>query len=193
LRALATTAPGMRVIAVPVQFRSVGARLASGGLDGAITVADELPAGVRRQALFRGGFVCLFDPRHLRVKRRLTERDYFAYPHVVVSYNEDLRGIVEDLLQKQRRVRCSVSSFANVGALVDGAALLATVPALVARQLRVTRPHLETRPVPFALPGAAMELLWPATVEDDEACRFLRACIVDLAQVAGATGRAPRG
>jgi LysR family transcriptional activator of mexEF-oprN operon len=193
LRALAATAPAMRVIAVPVQFRTVGPLLVGGGLDGAITVADELPAGVRRQALFRGGFVCLFDPRHVQVKRRLTERQYFAHQHVVVSYNGDLRGIVEDLLQKQRRVRCSVSSFANVGALVDGGPLLATVPALVARQIRATRPHLDTRPTPFALPGAAMELLWPATADDDEACRFLRACIADLAQVAGGARPTRRG
>jgi LysR family transcriptional activator of mexEF-oprN operon len=193
LRALAEEAPGMRVVAVPVQFRTVAALLAAGAVDSAITVADELPAGVRRQALFWGDFVCLFDPRHAHVKRRLTERDYFLHQHVVVSYNGDLRGIVEDLVQKQRRVRCSVSSFANVGALVDGSALLATVPSMVARQIRATRPHLHTRPLPFALPGASMELLWPATVDDDEACRYLRACVVRLASRAAPVGKVPRG
>src|SRR6185436_1814631 len=46
LRTLAAEAPGMRVVAVPVQFRNVAAALAGGTLDAAITVADELPAGV---------------------------------------------------------------------------------------------------------------------------------------------------
>lgn len=182
LRTLARKAPRMRIIAVPVQFRTVAAALGAASVDAAVTVADELPAGVRRQALFEGGFVCLFDPRHARVERPLGEKDYFAHEHVVVSYNGDLRGIVEDVLQRQRKVRCSVSSFANLGTLVDGSALLATVPALVARQIRAVRPHLRTSRLPFALQGTPMELLWPAATDDDEACRFLRERIVALAR-----------
>jgi LysR family transcriptional activator of mexEF-oprN operon len=185
LRALAREAPGMRVVALPVQFRNAAAVLGAGNVDAAVTVADDLPSGVRRQPLFHGGFVCLYDPRHVRKAPR-REKDYFAGEHVVVSYNGDLRGIVEDLLQKQRRVRCSVSSFSSLGALVDGSALLATVPALVARQIRTVRPHLRTSALPFDLSGTDTELLWPATAEDDEAARFLRAHIV---RIAGHTAR----
>jgi LysR family transcriptional activator of mexEF-oprN operon len=170
----------MRVVAMPVQFRTVGDALASGRVDAAITVADELPSGVRRRALYRGGFVCLFDPRHVRAGRRIAEARYFAHEHVVVSYNGDLRGIVEDMVGRARRVRCSVSTFANVGALVDGTSLLATVPELVAREIRRVRPHLRTAALPFRLAGAPLELLWPAAAEDDEACAFLRARIVQI-------------
>jgi LysR family transcriptional activator of mexEF-oprN operon len=182
LRALAGDAPGMRVIAIPVQFRTVAAALAPGGVDAAVTVADALPAGIRREPLFHGGFVCLFDPRHVRWKRRPTESDYFSRDHVIVSYNGDLRGIVEDVRQRSRRVRCSVSSFANLGALVDGSALVATVPELVARQIRAVRPHLRTAPLPFPLAGASTELLWPAAADDDEPARFLRARITEIAK-----------
>jgi LysR family transcriptional activator of mexEF-oprN operon len=185
LRILSAQAPGMRLVSIPVQFRNVAAVLATGNLDAAITVADDLPAGVRRQALFHGGFVCLFDPGQVRWKGRLTEKHYFAHEHVVVSYNGDLRGIVEDLVGKQRRVRCSVSSFASIGALVDGSPLLATIPELVARQIQDVRPHLKTSPLPFPLPGAETELLWPTTVDDDEAGRFLREHIIRIARTAG--------
>jgi LysR family transcriptional regulator, mexEF-oprN operon transcriptional activator len=174
LRVLAAEAPRMRIVALPVQFRTVGDALASGGIDAALTVADELPSGIRRRPLFRGGFVCVFDPRHVRAGRRITEARYFAHEHVVVSYNGDLRGIVEDMLGRVRRVRCSVSTFANVGALVDGTALVATVPALVAREIRRVRPHLRSAELPFRLAGAALELLWPAAGDDDEAGAFLR-------------------
>jgi len=182
LRVLRREAPQLRVISLPVQFRSVAAALGTGAVDAAITVADELPAGIRRQPLFWGGFVCLHDPRHSGVGRRLTEKTYFARDHVVVSYNGDLRGVVEDVLQRRRRVRCSVSSFANLGAIVDGAALLATVPEVVAEDIRAVRPHLRITALPFPLHGAAMELLWPAATDDDEACRFLRERIVAVAQ-----------
>jgi LysR family transcriptional regulator, mexEF-oprN operon transcriptional activator len=50
LRVLEREAPHMRVVAIPVQFRTVGAALAA-GLDVAITVADELPATIRREPL----------------------------------------------------------------------------------------------------------------------------------------------
>jgi len=181
LRVLATEAPGLRVIAVPVQFRTVGAALAS-GLDAAVTVADELPSTILRATLFPAGrFVCLYDPRHAKLGR-LTEATYFAHEHVIVSYNGDLRGVVEDALGKSRRVRCSVSSFANLGAIVEGSALLATVPALVAQQIRRVRPQLRTRPLPFPTVGAATELLWPATTEDDEPARYVRGRIVEIAR-----------
>jgi LysR family transcriptional activator of mexEF-oprN operon len=188
LRALEQEAPRMRLIALPVQFRNVAAALTSGTVDAAVTVADDMPAGIHRQSLFWGGFVCLFDPRHARFKRAISEADYFAHEHVVVSYNGDLRGIVEDVLQKSRRIRCSVSSFANLGALIDGSVLVATVPEIVARHIRAVRPHLRAAPLPFTLRGAPMELLWPAATDDDEACRFLRAQISRIATGVTAAG-----
>ncbi|MDY7229336.1 LysR family transcriptional regulator [Hyalangium rubrum] len=191
LRVLEREAPRMRVISLPVQFRNVAAVLASASIDAAITVADELPASIHRQTLYWGGFVCLFDPRHARLKRTIRESDYFAHEHVIVSYNGDLRGVVEDALQKSRRVRCSVSSFANLGAIIDGSALLATVPLLVAQQILAVRPHLRTAPLPFELGGAPMELLWPAAVDDDEACRFLRSRIARIVEEMPVSGTRP--
>jgi LysR family transcriptional activator of mexEF-oprN operon len=82
---------------------------------------------------------------------------------------------------KSRKIRCSVSSFAHVGALIDGTAMLATVPVTVARQIRSTRPHLATKPLPFEIPAFAAELLWPAATDDDEACTYVRARIRTIA------------
>ena len=180
LRVLEREAPHIRVIAIPVQFRTVAAALAS-GLDAAVTVADELPASIRRQPLFTGGFTCLYDPRHARL-RALTEKAYFAHAHIIVSYNGDLRGLVEDMLGKTRNIRCSVSSFAHLGALIDGTAMLATIPALVADQIRATRPHLRTKPLPFTIKGSYSDLLWPIATDDDEPCRFVRAKIIAIAR-----------
>ncbi|MFZ6178987.1 LysR family transcriptional regulator [Nannocystis pusilla] len=184
LQVLAVEAPRMRVVAIPVQFRTVGAALAA-GLDAAVTVADELPTAIRRERLISGGFTCLFDPRHVRL-RKLTEREYFAQEHIIVSYNGDLRGVVEDYLGKARNIRCSVSSFANLGALIDGTAMLATIPALVAEQIRQVRPHLRTAPLPFAMPLGTMELLWPVATDDDPPCRFARAHIKQIARAVAA-------
>lgn len=180
LGVLSERAPHMRLVSLPIQFRSVAEALSSGAVDMAVTVADEQPASVRRQSLFWGDFVCLFDRRQIKLGRQMSERQYFEHEHVIVSYNADLRGIVEDMLQKTRKSRCSVASFANIAAIVEGNALLATVPRLVAAKAVVTRPHLRWLELPIALGGASTDLLWPNATHDDEACRFVRDCIAEL-------------
>lgn len=186
LRALERLAPELRVISVPVQFRTVQEALELRRVDMAVTVADELPVSVQREPLLGDhGFVCLFDPAHVPATKRMSERQYFERGHVIVSYNGDLRGVVEDALQKQRRVRCAVGSFSHLGDLVAGTALVATVPRLVARYIIRLHPQLVAAELPFSLPGGPLELLWPAASDDDDACRFVRE---QLRQVARALG-----
>ena len=56
LRVLGEEAPNVRLIVLPVQFRTVGEALLSGRIDVAVTVADELPAEVQRVPLFTSGY-----------------------------------------------------------------------------------------------------------------------------------------
>lgn len=180
LRALAKEAPRMRLVVVPVQFRTVVEALASSRIDLAVTVADDLPVGTERRVLYHGKFVCLFDPRHARLGTRPSKERYLSFDHVIVSYNGDLRGILEDVLGVHRRVRVSVASFQRVGGIVDGSALVATVPARVASQIIALRRHLRTATLPFALGGTPVELLWRSAVGDDDAVRLVRERIVRL-------------
>ena len=182
LRIFAREAPRMRVVVVPIQFRTVADAFASARIDAAVTVADELPAGIERRPLRSGPFVCLFDPRHARLGARPTLKRYLAHDHVIVSYNGDLRGVVEDLARVQRRVRVSVPSFQQVGAIVEGSALVATVPALVATDILALRRKLRVAPLPFALATAAVELLWRSATSDDPAVAFVRDVVERVAR-----------
>jgi LysR family transcriptional activator of mexEF-oprN operon len=186
LRRLSIEAPRMRVVIVPVQFRTVSAALSSASIDFAITVADDLPADVRREAIFEAGFVCLFDPRHVRIGKRLTVAQYLSHQHVIVSYNGDLRGVVEDMLGLQRDVRVSVPTFHSVGAVVEGSSLVATVPIIVGNDTLALRPRLRAIPAPIDLEGTAMEICWRSAVDDDEAVSFVRAMVVRLTKEAAA-------
>jgi LysR family transcriptional activator of mexEF-oprN operon len=190
LAVLEREAPRMRVTAIPVQFRTVPEALSSGSVELAITVADELPAGIRREQLFWGDFVCLFEGKRGQRRARMSEKEYFAREHVIVSYNGDLRGLIEDLFGKQRTVRCSVSSFSNLGAIVSGTRLVATVPRLVAHSICAIRPRLVTAELPFEVAGTPMELLWPAVAEDDAASRFVRELVTKLSREAARNARA---
>lgn len=175
LRALEKKAPRLGIVAVPVNFRTVGDALRARKVDVALTVADELPSGVRREPFAAGGFSLLFDPRK-RKGARITEKAYFEASHVLVSYNGDFRGVVEETLGRERRVRCSVSSFHAVGDIVEGSSMLATVPTIVARAIVERRPRLRLAPLPFAFPVPAqgLEMIWPEATDDDGACRFVR-------------------
>jgi LysR family transcriptional activator of mexEF-oprN operon len=182
LRRFARDAPKMRLVCTPVQFRTVGEALATRRVDLAATVADELPRTIRRTPLIRGHFVCVFDPRHVRLGARPNKRAYLAQEHVIVSYNGDLRGMVEDSFGIERRVRCSVASFSAIGAIVDGGPLVATLLDVFAAQLLRQRPHLRRATFPFAHPAGGMDLLWPVALDQDDACAFVRAAIVDIAR-----------
>jgi LysR family transcriptional activator of mexEF-oprN operon len=181
LRVLAVEAPRLRLVILPIQFRTVSEALLSGSVDLALTVADELPAGMRRMPLFEGGFTCLFDPSSVELPKRLTLERYLAAEHVIVSYNGDLRGVVEDSLGLRRRVRISVPSFQNVGPALDGTGLIATVPEVVARELLKTRPHFRTTDLPFKLSGTPIELVWRSALDKDSALEFVRQHITRIA------------
>ena len=78
-------------------------------------------------------------------------------------------------------MRCSIGSFANLGAILEGSAMLATVPVMVANQIRATRPALRTKDLPLPIRGSDVELLWPAAADDDPPGRFVRDKIVEIA------------
>jgi LysR family transcriptional activator of mexEF-oprN operon len=153
-----------------------------------------LPASIRRQTLLSTTFVCLFDPKRVKLKHKISEKEYFAHEHVIVSYNGDLRGIIEDAFDKQRRVRCSASSFSHVGAIVEGSALLATVPLVIVPHILTLHPGLRTALLPFPIPSAPLEMLWPSSNDDDDANRFVREQLFGVANALPASARrTPRG
>lgn len=188
LRFLEAEAPRMRLVCSPIQFRTVNEALSTRRIDIAITVADELPASIARRPLLRSHFVCVFDPRFVRLGSMPSERTYLAQSHVIVSYGGDLRGVIEDTFGRERRVRCSVANFGGVGAIVDGGRLVATVPSIVAAQILRTRPHLRIAAIPFAHEPGNVELLWPTALDVDPGCRFVRDAIVRIAEASAIPG-----
>ncbi len=70
-------------------------------------------------------------------------------------------------------MRLSVPSFQGIGALVEGTALLATVPTMLGRLAQRHHPRLRLARLPLPLTGAPMELFWPSTLDDDESVCFV--------------------
>ena len=171
-------APGARLVVIPVQFRTVNDALTAHRVDLAETVADEAPPQVAREVLGTDRFVCVHDPKVSGLGAKVTRAEYTARPHVIVSYNGDLRGIVEDATAVRRRVVCSVARFSSLGELLPGTDLVATVPGHIATRLLTRHRALRTAPLPFALPSFPQEILWNHG-DDDDALRWLRGCVRD--------------
>ena len=182
LRSLAASAPRLRLLCTPIQFRTVSEAIATRRVDIAVTVADDLPASVSRRSLVKSHFVCLFDPRFVRLGTHPTERAYLAQDHVIVSYNADFRGVIEETFGRERRVRCSVASFNSIGAIVDGGPLVATIPIVFAAQILDLRPHLRLSAIPFHHEPGSIDLLWPRALDVDPVTRFVREAILQIAE-----------
>lgn len=180
LRLLRDEAPNMQLVVVPVQFRTVEAQLLSENVDLAVSIADDLPRSIVRQPLHFGsdspaGFACLYDPRFVTLSDPVSEAEYFEQEHVIVSYAGDARGIIEDTLGKSRKVRVSVGTFSYVAEVVDGSALVATVPLALGRHITKTRPHLRCVVAPFVVTDVVgLDLLWLRSTSDDDVVRFAR-------------------
>lgn len=167
-------APGLSFITLPVQFRNVARALSAGDVDIAVAVADDLPSDVVRERLFTSDFVALYDPAVLKLPRVLSRERYLQEWHIIVSYNGDTRGLVEDVYGVRRKVRASIASFDPVGALVEGSALIATIPRFVATDIQRVRPKLRLTKLPFPLEGAYTELLHRRATDDDPMLGWVR-------------------
>ena len=109
--------------------------------------------------------------------------DYVAVLHVLGSLRGDAHGVVDDalaLLELKRTVAVTTPHFAAVPFILKGARLLSTVPQPAAR-IFAGRFGLAASPVPVALPGIDVSMLWHASYDHDPAHRWLRGTVAQLA------------
>ncbi|MFT3691665.1 MAG: LysR family transcriptional regulator [Kofleriaceae bacterium] len=185
VKQLERVAPHVKLIVVTVQFRTVEQALVTRRVDIAVSVADELPVSIKRTRYLVSarGHRVIYDPRHVKLRgKAITEARYYAHDHVIVSYNGDLRGFVEDTGKRPRRIRLSLPSFHAIGDVISGTAMLATVPAPIATMVARSHPKLASIDPPWPTSGGAggLEMLWPAATDDDPACRFVRDQMIQL-------------
>jgi LysR family transcriptional regulator, mexEF-oprN operon transcriptional activator len=174
--ALRTKAPRARLLVRPIDFRTAAAALESEAVELCVSVFDDLPAHIVREQMPSGGYVCLFDPRKVRLPRRPTLAQYLARAHVVVSYNGDMQGFVEDALGGRgiaRDVVLSLPRFSAIPSILKSAPLVATLPEALARKFAKEH-RLQVAPLPFELPRHALEMAWHRARDRDDGHAWLR-------------------
>jgi DNA-binding transcriptional LysR family regulator len=153
IRALA---PGLVVSVRPLVRREAAEALASGDLDLAIGFFWGRLPGLVVETLFEETYAVVMRRGHPALgEGRLTLAAYTQAEHALVSYDGDVRGIVDETLAsmgKSRRVTATVPFFFSALAIVARTDLLVTVPRRLAKAyakrfgLTVTEPPLRIRP-----------------------------------------------
>ena len=136
----------------------------------------------KRRRLYGTDYLCLYDPARLPLAPPLTLEDYLAVPHVLGSPRGDAHGVVDDALAPlglRRTIAVTTPHFAAVPFMLKGARLLSTVPQPAAR-IFAERFGLAASPVPVALPGVDVSMLWHASYDHDPAHRWLRGTVARL-------------
>jgi LysR family transcriptional regulator, mexEF-oprN operon transcriptional activator len=181
---LEAEAPGVRVRVRPIDRFGVLELLDRDRLHLAVSgLLTEGTAHHKRRRLYGVDYLCLYDPERVPLAPPITLEDYVAVPHVLGSLRGDAHGVVDDALAPlglRRTVAVATPHFAAVPFLLKGARLLSTVPQPAAR-LFAERFGLAASPVPVALPGVEVSMLWHASYDHDPAHRWLRGTVARLA------------
>ena len=172
---LRSTAPGMDINLRPNDAQAL-ADLESGGLDLALGVFREAPAGFYRQELLRDHFVVLLRRDHPVLKSRLTMAGYLKLPHLFVTLSGQGIGAVDADLKRQghaRRIAARVSTFMAVPGILQRSDLVLTLPARLAEYLCQDR-ALRQAALPFRIAPFAIAQLWHERRNADAAHVWLR-------------------
>ncbi|OBB99638.1 MULTISPECIES: LysR family transcriptional regulator [unclassified Gordonia (in: high G+C Gram-positive bacteria)] len=138
-------------------------------------------SGLRRERLYRRGFLCLAARDQPAVNQHgLTREVYLSEAHLVIHSPGRTRDVFEEFLSENgfdRRVALTVPHMLSVPAVVRESDLIATVPQTVGTFFS-GYPGIRVYPVPFhedpAPPRTTVAQYWSRHAETDPATTWLR-------------------
>ena len=182
LRDLKTWGPSLTVSIVPLRDRLQ--QLEDIRLDLLIVPEAFVPEGRAHHVLFQDTFSCIVWSEHPTVGSVLTIEEYQSLGHVVVSFVDgrltsfDAHFSAEVGLR--RNVEVIAPSYQLLPDLVIGTARIATLQTRLAYKLAAVRP-IRVLPLPAALPTFEEAMVWHARFEGDEAHRWFRRRLLQMA------------
>ncbi len=159
---LEKVAPNVRLQLRPWPHHRVPPFLQAGEVDVALGFFEGAPVGHQKAKLFEDSFVCTARVGHPLIKKRLSLSGYLKLKHVIVTADPQARGVVDDVLATRGLVRdigLRLSHFLMVPAVVAATDLVAALSYRVAEPMAATLP-LQLLPIPFAVPGGTVSMVW---------------------------------
>lgn len=180
--ALRKAAPLARLELTMVDGRTLGG-LESGDVDCTFWGASLPPAPFESSPLFSDRFVGVVCHRHpllkaLKFKKKISLRDYLAYPHAMVALAGTQLSSVDVALAKaghERRVWLTAPGFASVLSIVKGSDLIASIPMRLAEIQQ--RKELASFELPITVPAIPYSLVWHRRKAVDAGNAWFRALV----------------
>lgn len=173
-------APGVRLCFVQKPDKdSLPLRSGVVDLETGVVEANTAPE-LRVQALFQDHYVGAVRKGHPLIEAVVTPPRYAAGRHILVSRDGLHKGPVDEALLAlglERAVVTIVGGFSTALGLARASDLIATVPERHTGKLRA---GMRSFPLPFAVPGFTVSMLWHPRLDADPAHRWLRRHVKDV-------------
>ena len=181
---LTAVAPDVRVRAVPLDSRQFETKLETGEADLAIGAFPKAARHLRRQRLYRDGYLGVMRKDHPR-RVAACGAGFLGERHVVVTASDighaahgGVQAVLASVIPPSNIMLC-VPSFVAAAIVAGCTDAIAVVPAVLARRL-ATSMALTTFPPPIDLPRIEVAQFWHERFHRDPAHCWLRTISTDL-------------
>ncbi|MDB5816408.1 MAG: LysR family transcriptional regulator [Rhizobacter sp.] len=180
---------------LPLTTRDPRALLEHGDADFAIgyfpeavsaLVAQGSLAPLHHERLYDSEYVCVMRRDHPLADTPLTLDVFCEANHLLVSFSGRAHGFVDQALSaigRTRRIVLTVNQFFTAGRVVAHSDLLTVLPASFLESTGYQR-QLVSRPIPLALSGIHVEVLWHLRHDRDSSHRWMRERLVEAGKSA---------
>lgn len=173
-------APQVKLKAIKINARTPRL-LESGEADLALGFVPTLATGFYQQALFDQVWVCLVNPDHPEIGKRLDLETYAQARHIEIPGGTGHAMLADALARHQvmRRVALEIPVYLGIPAIISSSDLIATVPSLTGHTL-ARRSGLSIHPCPVPVPSFTVMQYWHERVHLDAGHRWLRQAVHDV-------------
>lgn len=158
--------------------------LDAGAIDSAISVPPTHADGrILMRPVLRDEFVTIVASDHPAARRGMNMKTYLKLPHVLVSPEGELYGLVDQALAQQgkkRKLALTLTQMFAVPAIVARTSMTATVMKRVALHSPASR-QLVLFPPPVTLPEVVFDLIWHRRSDSHPAQLWFREFIAEHA------------
>jgi len=184
IKLLLERAPGVRLRAAQISLEDLHESLESGEIDLAVGEFPSLMQGIRRQKLFSGQHMSIFQKQHPRLARALSAREFMEAQHVFVTAagTGHPHQTAERSLEAQlpaANVIARVPSFTAAAILAKHTGAIATLPGPVAEVLARELGMQQAKP-PIKLPEFEIAQYWHERFDRDPGNQWLRSILNEL-------------
>jgi DNA-binding transcriptional LysR family regulator len=184
---LASEAPHLRLVAVPIDSDKLLPQLESGDVDIAVGSFPSLERGIRRRRLYVEAYLSLVRKDHPEFRRLHVPRVFVSQRHVLVvgssaghAGHQIAETVLEEAIAPKYEV-LRVTSFVSAALVAKRTNAIATMPARLGALL-ASELGLETLDPPIDIPNIEIAQYWHERSDRDPCNRWIRSLLTDVSR-----------